>query len=170
LKRSSAQSTANSTRSTATRAPRWQGRSQPRKHAPKVRLCPPGKLAAGAALDGRDAAAAGKRPARDPREPRRSVAGRIARKDGAERQQGRGNVCQQRANGSDEGRAGSPAGWEIPGRLLSITARVFNRSRVDRPRRSSQVMKRPPKRPDRGYPSAKNPEYACVYDWEDRSG
>ena len=30
------------------------------------------------------------------------------------------------------------------------------------------VLKRPPKTPDRAYPLAKNQEYACVYDWEDR--
>jgi len=30
-------------------------------------------------------------------------------------------------------------------------------------------LKRPPKPPDRVYPLAKNQEYACVHDWEDRS-
>src|SRR5579883_2107901 len=31
-------------------------------------------------------------------------------------------------------------------------------------------LKRPPKRPDRAYPLVKHQEYACVYDWEHRSG
>ena len=31
------------------------------------------------------------------------------------------------------------------------------------------VLKRPPKTPDKAYPVAKNQEYACVYDWNDRT-
>jgi UDPglucose 6-dehydrogenase len=31
------------------------------------------------------------------------------------------------------------------------------------------VVKRPLKEPDRVYPLAKHQEYACVYDWDDRS-
>ena len=30
-------------------------------------------------------------------------------------------------------------------------------------------LKRPPKTPDKAYPVAKNQEYACVYDWNDRT-
>ncbi len=32
-----------------------------------------------------------------------------------------------------------------------------------------RVVKRPLKEPDRVYPLAKHQEYACVYDWDDRS-
>ena len=32
-----------------------------------------------------------------------------------------------------------------------------------------QSLKRPPKTPDKAYPVAKNQEYACVYDWNDRT-
>jgi len=32
----------------------------------------------------------------------------------------------------------------------------------------TQLVKQPPKTPDRVYPLAKNQEYACVYDWEHR--
>jgi hypothetical protein len=31
------------------------------------------------------------------------------------------------------------------------------------------TLKRPLKEPDRVYPLAKHQEYACVYDWDDRS-
>jgi len=31
-------------------------------------------------------------------------------------------------------------------------------------------MKRPLNGPDRAYPLAKDWEYACVYDWEERAG
>jgi hypothetical protein len=33
-----------------------------------------------------------------------------------------------------------------------------------------KILNQPPKSPDRAYHLAKNQEYACVYDWEDRSG
>ena len=34
---------------------------------------------------------------------------------------------------------------------------------------ANQLVKRPPKTPDRAYPSVKNQEYAHAYDWEHRA-